>query len=131
MRQAEERHTILQMGRSPGTSTLISLFFMFPFVSMTRLFSATLLSVSQLPNYQLWIGAPAIFVIDLQEANKIKFFKKFFCVESGIICVSIFAYYFLKVHLHHFSKIKSHKEVKKRLKSSFFLIFLLDLDPNL
>ncbi len=24
-----------------------------------------------------------------------------------------FAYYFLKVHLHHYSKIKSHKEVKK------------------
>jgi hypothetical protein len=25
-----------------------------------------------------------------------------------------FAYYFLKVHLHHFSKIKSHKEVTKQ-----------------
>jgi hypothetical protein len=25
-----------------------------------------------------------------------------------------FAYYFLKVHLHHFSKIKSHKEVRKQ-----------------
>ncbi len=24
------------------------------------------------------------------------------------------AYYFLKVHLHHFSKIKSHKEVTKQ-----------------
>jgi hypothetical protein len=26
---------------------------------------------------------------------------------------SFFAYYFLQVHLHNFSKIKSHKEVKK------------------
>jgi len=35
---------------------------------------------------------PAIFVIDLQDAS---------------------AYYFLKVHLHHFSKIKSQKESQK------------------
>jgi hypothetical protein len=42
---------------------------------------------------------PAVFVIDLQDANKKLFFS---------------AYYFLKVHLHHFSKIKSHKEVTKQ-----------------
>jgi hypothetical protein len=43
---------------------------------------------------------PAIFVIDLREANKkIIFFLKFF------------AYYFLKVHLHQFLKIKSLKDV--------------------
>jgi hypothetical protein len=46
---------------------------------------------------------PAIFVIDLQGANKkIIFFAKFS------------AYFFLKVHLHHFSKIKSKKEVTKQ-----------------
>jgi hypothetical protein len=45
---------------------------------------------------------PAIFVIDLQDANKKKFKKK------------ISAYYFLKVHLHNFSKIKSQKEVTKQ-----------------
>jgi hypothetical protein len=45
---------------------------------------------------------PAIFVIDRQDANK-KLIKK--------ICS---AYYFLKVYLHHFSKIKSHKEVTKQ-----------------
>ncbi len=39
---------------------------------------------------------PAIFVID---ANK---------------KLSFSAYYFLKVHLHHFSKIKSPKEVTKQ-----------------
>jgi hypothetical protein len=31
-----------------------------------------------------------------------------------------------KMHLHHFSKIKSNKEVKKQQESSFFLLFLLD-----
>ncbi len=41
---------------------------------------------------------PAIFVIDLQDANKKLILKKFS------------AYYFLKVHFHHFSKIKSPKE---------------------
>jgi len=42
---------------------------------------------------------PAIFVITLQDANK-KLIKKSFS-----------AYYFLKVHLHHFSMVKSPKEV--------------------
>jgi hypothetical protein len=41
---------------------------------------------------------PASFVIDLQDVNK-KLIKKNFS-----------AYYFLKVHLNHFSKIKSLKE---------------------
>jgi hypothetical protein len=42
---------------------------------------------------------PAIFVIDLQEANK-----------KQIFLMKLFAYYFLKVHLHHFSKIKIPKQ---------------------
>ncbi len=37
-----------------------------------------------------------------------------------------FAYYFLKLNLHNFSKIKSHKEVTKQWKSTFFLLFLHD-----
>jgi hypothetical protein len=41
---------------------------------------------------------PAIFVIDLQDASKKLIFNTIFS-----------AYYFLKVHLHHFSKIKSQK----------------------
>jgi hypothetical protein len=45
----------------------------------------------------------AIFVIDFQESNKKRIEKKSFS-----------AYYFLKVHLHHFSKIKSQKEVTKQ-----------------
>jgi hypothetical protein len=48
---------------------------------------------------------PAIFVIDLEEANKKPIFKKkFFCLLG----------YFLKVQLHNFSKIKSPKEVTKQ-----------------
>jgi hypothetical protein len=53
---------------------------------------------------------PAIFVINFQDANK-KLIKK---------CFS--AYYFLKVHLHHFSKIKSQKEVgNKTVGIKFFI----------
>jgi hypothetical protein len=44
---------------------------------------------------------PGIFVIE-DANNTTNFFK------------SSSAYYFLKVHLHHFSKIKSQKEVTKQ-----------------
>jgi hypothetical protein len=47
---------------------------------------------------------PALFVSDIQGVNK-----------------SLFAFYFLKVHLHHFSKTKSHKEVTKNV--LLFIIF--------
>jgi hypothetical protein len=40
---------------------------------------------------------PAMFFIDLRDANK-----------------QTTAYYFLKVYLHHFSKIKSQEEVTKQ-----------------
>ncbi len=60
----------------------------------------------------LWLmdPDPPIFVIDFQDANKKLIFKKRFS-----------AYYFLKVHIHHFSKIKSPKEVTKQYESRFFL----------
>jgi hypothetical protein len=45
----------------------------------------------------------AIFVSDLEDIN-----KKLFCF------LSFFAHFFLKVHLHHFSKIKCRKEVTKQ-----------------
>jgi hypothetical protein len=54
---------------------------------------------------------PAIFVLDLQDANK----KLFFCVLL------------LKVHIYIiFAKTKSQKEVTKQEESSFFLLFLLN-----
>jgi hypothetical protein len=47
---------------------------------------------------------PAIFVIDLQDASKkLTFFYTIFS-----------AYYFLKVHLHHFSKIESQESQNSR-----------------
>ncbi len=49
---------------------------------------------------------PTIFVIDLQDANKNLILEKFFCL----------------LHLHHFSKIKSPKEVTKQYESRFFLL---------
>jgi hypothetical protein len=45
---------------------------------------------------------PSIFIIDLQDANKKLFLKK------------VSAYYFFKVLLHHFSKVKRQKEVRKQ-----------------
>ncbi len=56
-----------------------------------------------------------IFVIDLQDASK------------KLILNTIYSgYYFLKVHLHHFSKIKSQKESQNRRNQGFFLLFLHD-----
>jgi hypothetical protein len=55
---------------------------------------------------------PAIFVIDVQDALKKLFFFP-----------SLSAYYFLKVHLHHFSKIKV---IKKPQGIKVFLTILLD-----
>jgi hypothetical protein len=54
------------------------------------------------------IQDPAIFVIDLQDASKKLIFNTIFS-----------AYYFLKVHLHHFSKINSHKESQNRRNQGF------------
>jgi hypothetical protein len=61
---------------------------------------------------------PAIFVIDLQDASKKLIFNKIFS-----------AYYFLKVHLHHFSKIKSQEWIKAFL--TIFAWWLKDPDPYL
>jgi hypothetical protein len=61
---------------------------------------------------------PAIFITDLQDANKNKSFS---------------AYYFMKAHLHHFSKIK----IKKKSQSSrnpgfsdYFGLVMKDPDPD-
>jgi hypothetical protein len=57
---------------------------------------------------------PAIFVIDLQDASKKLIFNTIFS-----------AYYFLKVHLHHFSKIKSQKESQNRRNQGFSYYFCM------
>jgi hypothetical protein len=51
---------------------------------------------------RIWI--PLFFASDLQEVK-----KKFFCL-----------FYFLNVHLHHFSKIKSHKRSHKTVGINVF-----------
>jgi hypothetical protein len=58
---------------------------------------------------------PAIFVIDLQDASKKKCFNTIFS-----------AYYFLKLHLHHFSKIKSQNESQNSRNQGFFSVFFHD-----
>ncbi len=62
---------------------------------------------------------PPIFVIDLQEANKKTNLKKSFS-----------AYYFLTVHLHHFSKIKSQKVVTHSRNQEFSYFFCLIIEGS-
>jgi hypothetical protein len=57
---------------------------------------------------------PAIFVSDLQDSHYKLTFSKFF------------AYYFLKLHLHHSSKLRSHEGVTKQQELRFLSLFLLD-----
>ena len=58
---------------------------------------------------------PAIFVNALQDS-----------IKKLIFNTNFSAYYFLKVHLHHFSKIKSQKESQNLKESRFVLLFLHD-----
>jgi hypothetical protein len=71
------------------------------------------------PGLGLMDPDPAIFVIDLQDASKNKFFYKIFS-----------AYYFLKVHLHHFSKIKSQKESLNSRNQGFSYYFCMMIEGS-
>ncbi len=63
---------------------------------------------------------PAIFVIDLQDASKkTNFLTQFFS-----------AFYFLKVHLHYFSKIKSQKESKNSRIQGFSYYFCMMIEGS-
>jgi hypothetical protein len=57
---------------------------------------------------------PAIFVIDLQDASKKKIFNTIFS-----------AYYFLKLHLHHFSQIKCQKGSQNSRNKGFSYYFCM------
>jgi hypothetical protein len=52
---------------------------------------------------------PAIFVLDLQDAN-----KKYFCAK--VFCLLLF-----EVHLHNFSKIKKSKRSHKTVRTKVLL----------
>ncbi len=62
---------------------------------------------------------PAIFVIDLQYASKKPNFSHNFA-----------AYYFLKVHLHHLSKIKSQKESQNSRNQGFSYYFCMMIEGS-
>ncbi len=62
---------------------------------------------------------PAIFVIDLQDANKKLFFP-----------LSFSAYFFLKLHSHLFSKIKSQKEVTNNRSQGFAYYICLMIEES-
>ncbi len=60
-----------------------------------------------------------LFVSEIQDATKIIFFS-----------LNFYAYSLWKVHLHHFSKINSHKEVAKPCNSKVFLLFCLLIEGS-
>ncbi len=62
---------------------------------------------------------PANFVIDLQDASKKLIFNIIFC-----------AYYFLKLHLHHFTKIKSQKESQNSRNQGFSYYFCVMIEGS-
>jgi hypothetical protein len=62
---------------------------------------------------------PAIFVIDLQDASKKLIFNTI-----------VSAYYFLKVHLHIFSKIKSQKEPQNSRNQGFSYYFCMMIEGS-
>ncbi len=65
-----------------------------------------------------WIPDPAIFVIDLQDVSKKLIFEhNFFC-------------YFLKLHLHHFTKIKSQKEYQNIRNQGFSYYFCIVIEGS-
>ncbi len=69
----------------------------------------------------LWLmdPDPAIFVTDLQDASKKFIFNTIFS-----------AYYFLKVHLHHFSKIKSKKGSQNCRNQCFSYYFCMMIEGS-
>ncbi len=62
---------------------------------------------------------PTIFVIDLQDASKKLFFNTIF-----------FAYYFLKIHLYHSSKINSQKESQNSRSQGFSYYFCMMIEGS-
>ncbi len=62
---------------------------------------------------------PAVFVIDLQDVKKTSFFK--------IFCLLLFEFTFTS---YDFSKIKSHKEVRKQEESTFSCYFCFMMEES-
>jgi hypothetical protein len=71
------------------------------------------------PSLWLMDPDPAIFVIDLQDDSKKLIFNTIFS-----------AYYFLKVHLHHFSEIKSQKESQNGRNQGFSYYFCMMIEGS-
>ncbi len=64
-------------------------------------------------------GSCYFCVIDLQDASKKRIFNTIFS-----------AYLLLKVHLHHFSKIKSQKESQNRSKQGYSYYFCMMIEGS-
>ncbi len=88
----------------------------------TFLKTRTILALLRIHDILGWIRIrildpdPAIFVIDLQDASKKLFLNTIFSV-----------YYFLKLHLHHFSKIKIKKSENSRYQGfSYYFCMMIE-----
>ncbi len=85
----------------------------------------------------MFVNLPAIMDAELSDGSGSCYFRQWPSRRQQKISflLNFFAYYFLKVHFHHFSKIKTHKEVKKTVGIHVFLpIFAWwqkKKDPNL
>ncbi len=72
---------------------------------------------------------PAIFVIDLQDASKKLIFNKNF-LAYYFLKLHLHHFYFLKLHLHHFSKIKSQKVSQKSRNQGFSYYFCMMIEGS-
>jgi hypothetical protein len=70
---------------------------------------------------------PGLRIYDPDQRIRVLLFSSLtFKTPSKTFCL-LSAYYFLKVYLHHFSKIKSHKEKSQNsMNQGVFVLFLLD-----
>ncbi len=53
-----------------------------------------------------------------------------FTMATKKLFLSFFAFFFLKLHLHHFSRIKSHKDVQNSRSPVFLTIFFLMIEGS-
>jgi hypothetical protein len=112
----------------PGNILVAILAHNYPFKAKKTLhfrdkFPIVLLPVFRIHASDKWIRIlepnPAIFVTDLQDASKKQIFNTIFS-----------AYYFLKVHLHHFSKIKSKKKSQNSRNQCFSYYFCMVIEGS-
>ncbi len=109
--------------RAEQSSTLsrrLNVFFLLPYKAVFRIYDI-LVWIRIRGSMPLTNGSgfgSSYFFIDLQDANK------------KLILKSFSAYYFLKVHLHHFSKRKKSKRSHKTVENKVFVFLTILIDDR-